>query len=98
MIIICGTIEVTEGAIDAYKAAAKVATDATLKEEGCGTYGFYQSIDKPTLFRVYEEWETKDNLRSHGQADHFKAFGAAIKDFVVARKITMIEPGRMIDL
>ncbi|MGI3167957.1 putative quinol monooxygenase [Pseudooceanicola sp. C21-150M6] len=98
MIIICGTIEVTEAGIAPYKAAAGPATEASLKEEGCGTYGFYQSIDNPCLFRVYEEWESKEHLRAHGASAHFAAFGAAIKDIVVARKITMIEPERMRDL
>lgn len=98
MIIICGTIEVKEDGIEAYKKAAAVATEITLTEEGCGTYGFFQSLDKPTVFRVYEEWDSKDNLRAHGAAEHFKAFGAAIKDIVVARKIQMIEPARIVDL
>ncbi|MGB2200799.1 MAG: putative quinol monooxygenase [Pseudooceanicola atlanticus] len=98
MIIICGTIQVKPEGIDAYKAAAAVATAETLKEEGCGTYGFYQSLDDPTVFRVYEEWASKENLRAHGGSDHYKAFGVAIRDYVVDRKITMIEPARMKDL
>lgn len=98
MIIICGTTRVKADGIEQYKKAAHKATVATLEEKGCITYGFYQSVDDPTLFRVYEEWESKEDLRAHGMAPHFATFRDQVESVVLERKIQLIEPARIKDI
>ncbi len=66
MIIVTGTMEVAPESVEEAKEAFRLAQDATASERGCLTYRFFQSVDQPTLFRVYEEWEDKSCLKEHG--------------------------------
>ena len=65
MIIVTGTMEVAPGNEDQAKANFALAAEKCKSERGCIEYRFWQSVDQPTLFRVYEEWEDKDCLREH---------------------------------
>ena len=95
MIIVSGTIEVPQEKVDAYKEAVQEVVAATRAEAGCLKYGFYQSLDEPTKFRVYEEWEDKDALRAHGQSDHMAAWREKGQELgITGRDIDMIEPAR----
>lgn len=46
----------------------------TLKEKGCYSYVFHQSIENPTEFAFYEQWESEDHLNVHLNSLHMKNF------------------------
>lgn len=98
MIIVTGTMQVASDAIDRFAEAAQAVTRVTLLEPGCHLYAFHQSLDDPTLFRVYEEWEDTASLKAHGASDHIAAFRNAIGGIVLSREIKMIEPERITPL
>lgn len=99
MIIITGTMEVEPGNEEQAKANFALAAEKCKDERGCIEYRFWQSVDQPNLFRVYEEWEDKECLREHSAHPNFKAHGERMAPLGVSnRKLKMIEPDRIKDL
>lgn len=99
MIIVTGTMEVPEEHIETAKKNFRLAEAATASERGCITYRFFQSVEQPGLFRVYEEWEDKDALREHGAHANMAAHRERMAPLgLTSRKIKMIEPERIRDL
>lgn len=45
--------------------------EASLRDEGCKSYGMFQSIMDPTIFNIIETWENEELLHRHSQAKHF---------------------------
>ncbi|EAQ01451.1 hypothetical protein OB2597_01142 [Pseudooceanicola batsensis HTCC2597] len=99
MIIVTGTMEVAPGNEDQARENFTLAAEMCKSERGCIEYRFWQSLDRPTLFRVYEEWEDKDCLREHAEHPNFKAHAERMAPLGVSnRKLKMIEPDRIRDL
>ena len=89
MQIVSGIIEVHEDDIDKAVAAASAMAHATRAEDGCITYAFYQDIEKPGRFRVYEEWRDQAALEAHFKAPHMAEFRAALQAIrVLGRDVT----------
>lgn len=80
MILVMGTIKL--GAGEGQKAAALLAShgEACRAEQGCEHYGFSFDAGDPDLVHVAERWESVEALAAHGQADHQKAFGRALRE------------------
>lgn len=99
MLIVTGTMQVPPEGIEGMKAAAAEVAVATRQEKGCRVYAFWQSVEEPTTFRVYEEWDDLDCLKAHGKSAHIGIYRdklAAIGAF--GRDIKMFEPGPMTSL
>ncbi len=83
MILVMGHIKLAtgEGAKIAPLLVKHMADVAA--EQGCEHYSFaFDAID-PDLIRISERWASADAIAAHGQADHQKAFGRALRDFTV---------------
>ncbi|TMV14439.1 putative quinol monooxygenase [Arenibacterium halophilum] len=94
MLIVTGTIDVPAENADAVAEAAIAVSQATRAEKGCRVYAFWQSVENPGQFRVYEEWDDLDCLKAHGASDHMGTWRAALKDLgVLGRDVVMFEPG-----
>jgi len=87
MIIISGIISVDPSDHDAAVALVGPLVEATLAEDGNGTYGFWASPTEPGVFRVYEEWADDDALNAHMGSTHMADFLGAI----AALKVTGTE-------
>ena len=96
MLIVTGQAEVGLASIEDLKAHAAKMAAATRAEPGCRAYAFYQDIEDPSRFRVYEEWDGPDALAAHFQTPHMAAFNAALKALEI-KSITAVkfEPGEM---
>ena len=95
MQIVSGIIEVHEDDIAEAMAAASAVARATRAEDGCITYAFYQDIDKPGRFRVYEEWRDQAALEAHFKAPHMAEFRTALKAIrVLGRDVTNYDAGK----
>jgi len=86
MILISGVIELAPKDIEPMKAAAADMAVATRQENGCQTYAFYQDIENPAVFRVFEEWESGDALKAHFQAPHMGTFRQAMANATFVRR------------
>ena len=78
MIVVLGTIEVEDGAIDGVKDALGTMETATRAEPGCLTYAFATDICSPTTIRLVERWESMEALQEHFGSPHMAAFGEAL--------------------
>ncbi len=94
MIVVTGTMELNPDGVAAARAAAVEMMQETRKEEGCLVYEFSQLIEHEATFRVYEEWESLDALKAHGQAPHMGVFRAALAEAgVISRDIVWMPGG-----
>jgi quinol monooxygenase YgiN len=74
MIVIAGTIPVKpEYREEAYTLASMLEQE-TRKEAGCFAYTFYADRNNPSIFFIFEEWESDEALAQHFQTDHMKQF------------------------
>ncbi|MEX0282171.1 MAG: putative quinol monooxygenase [Arenibacterium sp.] len=94
MLIVSGIVEVAAEGVEALKAAAIEMAQETRKEDGCITYGFWQDLEDPNRFRVYEEWRDLAALEAHFTAPHMGVFRAAVGQAgLVSRDIVRFERG-----
>ena len=99
MLIITGTMNVPDGREDDMKAACATMARASRAEKGCHVYAFWQSIEDPTQFRVYEEWQDMDSLKAHGKSAHMVTYREALAEIGMSgRDINLFEPGPMTKL
>lgn len=73
-------IPVKEGGAAIMKDTAVRVQVATLQEPGSIRYGYYQQIEQPTSFLLFEWWRAFDDMALHVELPHFqylmKTFGA----------------------
>jgi quinol monooxygenase YgiN len=74
MIIVSGTLRFAAEHVDQGMALAATMAEASLAEEGCSAYGFWQSPADPTLVRVFEEWASQEDLDTHFATPHMAEF------------------------
>lgn len=70
MLIIAGTFELDPGQRSDFMDQAKSMILATRKEEGCSTYSFTEDPYDAGIVRVFEVWESQDNLKDHIASEH----------------------------
>lgn len=84
MLIISGTFQIKPDKIDEAKAAMQEMATATQSEEGCIHYQFYQDIQEPTTFLIYEEWDNSEALAAHGDTPHMAVLRSKMPDIVAS--------------
>ncbi len=90
MIVVSGTLEFAADGVEAARAATTAMAVATRQEVGCRTYAFFQEIETPTRFRVFEEWDDDATLQAHAKTDHMATFRATLREIgVLNRDITL---------
>jgi quinol monooxygenase YgiN len=57
----------------------KKMIDASLKDEGCISYTFYQNFLNKEEYIMVEEWKSKELLNAHMKTPHFAALGEYMK-------------------
>jgi quinol monooxygenase YgiN len=76
MIVVTGQFHMpVERRAEAVEAMKRV-TAATLREPGCIAYSYAEDIREPGLFRVNEQWESREHLAAHFGATHMKQWQA----------------------
>lgn len=83
MIIVTGTIDLDESSIAPAKELAGAMANATRAEKGCLSYAFYQDIENPARFRIYEEWEDEAALQAHFKQPHMAKFNEGLSKLKV---------------
>lgn len=74
MIVVSGTVEVrSEMRAHAIELIRWLMAE-TAKEQGCLTYRFYADLEKPEVFRVFEEWVSDEALAAHSKSAHMAEF------------------------
>lgn len=86
MIIVSGEIELDPAKAASVMDAARTMMAETRKEDGCISYCFYQSLENPGVFRVFEEWESRAHLQAHFEAPHMADWRAALGEIGIDRR------------
>jgi quinol monooxygenase YgiN len=82
MIIVKATITAKPGDRDKIISRSQDVIGPTRSELGCISYELFASTEDKDVLMMFEQWENREVLETHMQTEHFKAFGAAIKDIV----------------
>jgi quinol monooxygenase YgiN len=85
MILVMGHIKLAtgEGAKIADTLVAHMAACAA--EDGCEFYNLALDLVDPDLIRISERWASPAAIAAHGEAEHQKAFGRALRGFTIER-------------
>jgi quinol monooxygenase YgiN len=75
MIVISGIIIVTNEIREECLACLRELKNVTMaQDEGVVAYRIGQDIEDPNQIHIYEEWESTEALKAHGQKPHMDAF------------------------
>jgi quinol monooxygenase YgiN len=84
MIIVSGTLRVDSADIDKAMELGTTMSEASLAEEGCSAYGFWQDPADPGRVRVFEEWASQEALDEHFATPHMGAFMAGLGELSIS--------------
>jgi len=74
MLLIAGTFRIQLEDRETAIAALQKMMAETAKEDGCVSYTFSADLSDPTLFHLFEEWESDEHLQAHFVAPHMAEF------------------------
>ena len=80
MLIVTGLIDAGSLSREDVAALTGPMAKATRAEEGCLAYAFYEDLEQPGVYRIYEEWESEAHLHAHFATPHMAAFQAKLKE------------------
>lgn len=78
MLLVAGTFRIQPEDRDAAVAAMQWMMTETAKEDGCVSYTFSADLSNPTVFHLFEEWESAEHLQAHFVAPHMPEFQAKL--------------------
>ena len=82
-LIVSGTITIDPTKADKAISAMTAMMAETHKESGNLAYNFAQNLSDPSIFHVYEKWESQEALDIHMKTPHMETFMASMGDFGV---------------
>ena len=95
MLFVIATLTIKPGTLDEVVAAATPCLEGTRKEEGCISYDLHVAVDDETKLVFVERWESREALKAHFSAPHLVAWRDAGAPYVTARRIEIIEDGKV---
>ncbi|MBS7531263.1 antibiotic biosynthesis monooxygenase [Hazenella sp. IB182353] len=69
----------------------KKLIEPTRSEKGCIQYDLHQSIEDPTIFIFYENWETKPLWEAHMESKDVKKWRASSGDTVESFELYQLQ-------
>jgi quinol monooxygenase YgiN len=72
MIVVSGHFRLPPERIAEAQSAMEDIIAASRAEPGCGAYSYAEDVTEPGLFRVYEEWDSRDALEAHFVMPHMR--------------------------
>ena len=74
MIAVLGTFRFPPDALEQARPLMRAVIEATLAEPGCRVYAYAEDVAEPGLFRVMEQWDSREALSAHFETTHMKAW------------------------
>ncbi len=84
MIIVSGTLRIDPADIDQAMALGSTMAGASLAEDGCHAYGFWQDPNDPGRIRVFEEWDSPEVLDQHFATPHMAEFMTGLGQLTIS--------------
>lgn len=85
-------LEVESNNSELFKQEADIFISKTRKEEGNLQYNLAQSQDDPSIYVIFELWESQRALDSHLSQPHFKTFKSHLSGKIKERYIKQLTP------
>lgn len=82
MTVVAGSVRIRPDKRDEAMRVALTMAKATQAESGCRTYRFSADLEDPSLFFIFEEWESDEALGAHFQSEHMRVFQAALPELL----------------
>lgn len=86
MIIVAGHLTIDPAHTDILRSALSDMIETTRQEQGCVQYVFSSSLTDPAHVRVFEIWESSEDLAAHGVAPHMTTFREAMANVTVLER------------
>lgn len=77
-------IEAHADKIELVKSALLKLIEPTRNEEGCINYDLHQDLERPEVFKFYENWESRELWQIHMDSQHLKTYSAATEGAVAS--------------
>lgn len=74
MIAVLGTFRFPLEVLDQARPVMRAVIEATLAELGCRAYSYAEDVAEPGLFRVMEQWDSREALSAHFATPHMTAW------------------------
>ena len=92
MIVIAGTLTLGIAVDDSVLDACRTMMTATHAEKGCVDYVFSADPLNDQTLRVFEQWESLEDLEAHFQAPHMPPFREAMAQWNILGKASIASP------
>jgi len=79
MLVIAARALVDPADLEKAMDAGRIMAEKSQAEPGCITYCFSQDLNNPNLIRIFEEWESQEDLDKHFQMPHMAEFQATLQ-------------------
>lgn len=74
MIAVLGSFRLPPQAIERARPLMRAVIETTLAEPGCRAYSYAEDVGEPGLFRVAEQWDSREALSAHFETPHMRAW------------------------
>jgi quinol monooxygenase YgiN len=74
VIAVLGSFRLPPEAVEQARPLMRAVVAATLAEPGCRTYSYAEDVTEPGLFRVMEQWDSREALAAHFATPHMRAW------------------------
>lgn len=74
MIAVLGTFRFPPDVLAQARPLMRAVVEATLAEPGCRAYSYAEDLAEPGLFRVMEQWDSREALSAHFATPHMMAW------------------------
>ncbi|MDJ0720536.1 MAG: putative quinol monooxygenase [Desulfobacterales bacterium] len=81
-VTVVATLKAKPGMEDTVRGAVEAVIGPTRAEPGCINYDLHQSNDNPTLFMLYENWTSEQDLDAHLAMPYLKDLVAKADDML----------------
>jgi quinol monooxygenase YgiN len=89
MLTFVATFKALPGKEDAVAEIIKKLAAAARQETGNRRYDLFRSLDDPTTFISYEDYDDQDAVRAHATADYVKAFVTELNPLLDGGSVTL---------
>ncbi len=74
MLAVLGSFRFPPDALEQARPLMRAVIEATLAEPGCLAYAYAEDVAEPGLFRLIEQWDSREALAMHFETSHMKAW------------------------
>jgi len=72
VIAVLGSFRFPVEALEQARPLMRAVIEATLAEPGCRAYSYAEDVAEPGLFRVMEQWDSREALSAHFDTPHMR--------------------------